>query len=188
MTRLANNRTGLFEKYFYPDRAFSSIYSIDLDELYASGIRCLIVDIDNTLAKPGAREPDERAVRWLNAVRDMGFDVCMLSNATRGRVAAFASGFGIFAISGACKPAGRGFEKAFRLLGCEPSRACVIGDQIFTDVWGGKRLGAATVYTVPVTRWEGFGVMLKRIPEFFVIRGYKKYLRRAHVYYNAIRP
>ena len=164
----------IIEKYLFPDKFCQSIYEIDFAGLHASGITGLALDVDNTLVPPGARKPDGRAAALIGSLRDAGFEICIVSNSTRRRVAEFATGFGVFAISGAGKPAAAGFLKASRLLKRDLAGMCAIGDQIFTDVLGAKRVGMKSILTKKLTGIEIFTVMLKRIPEFFVIRMYMK--------------
>ena len=157
-------------KYLFPDEIRADIYDVDLEALKAAGFKGLILDVDNTLKPPGPGGPGCGVLAWLEAARGLGFGICLLSNSRRRRVLRFSSGLGVYAISLARKPAAAGFLKAIRLLGCEPERVCVIGDQVFTDVLGARRLGLKAIYTRPVTAKEEFTVRLKRIPEARVIR------------------
>ena len=158
----------LTEKYLFPDYMAPNVYDMDFEILASLGVKGLILDIDNTLVKPGEKRPDDRTERWFEAARDGGFKVCLLSNSSRRRVAGFASGSGVFAVAKAGKPLRRGFIKAMRLLKCDASQVCVIGDQIFTDILGAKRLGLTAVLTEPFTKREEPLVALKRFPEFFI--------------------
>ena len=164
----------LASKYFYPDRAYNSIEELDLKALYESGIRGLISDIDNTLIAPGAKMPDRRMTDWIAAAREIGFDICLLSNAARRRVTRLSSGFGVYAIAMAGKPTQKGFLKALRLLKLEPAQACVIGDQIFTDILGAKLAGMMAIHIKPITKREIFTVFMKRFVEYFIMKGYYK--------------
>ena len=55
-------------------------------------------------------------------------------------------------ISHAGKPFSRGFRKAANRLGLSMREIAVIGDQIFTDVFGGNRAGALTCYVETLDR------------------------------------
>ena len=160
----------LCEKYLYPDGVYPSIYDIDAAALLERGISGLILDIDNTLKPPGRGQPSEQAIGWLDGLRDMGFAICLLSNSTRGRVARFTTGLGLFSVTYARKPAKAGFQKAVRLLGLGAGSVCVIGDQIFTDVLGAKRLGLMALYTRPITKKEEPTVRAKRLLEHFILK------------------
>ena len=158
----------------YPDIAVSSVYDIDMAELRGRGVKGLILDIDNTLARPDARMPDKRAVDWLRYAEGAGFRICLLSNSVERRASRFALAFASTVIPHARKPMKKGFLNAMRNMGVEPSQACVIGDQIFTDVYGAKRLGILSVYTKRITNREGLLVKMKRLPEYFVLKRYER--------------
>jgi HAD superfamily phosphatase (TIGR01668 family) len=159
---------------FFPDAEYDGIYAIDMARLKADGISGLILDIDNTLAASGEAKPGARLMEWLSRARADGFDIVILSNSGRRRVSAFADGLGLFAVCRASKPSARGFEKAVRLMRLDRSQACMIGDQLFTDVYGAARIGIYAIYVKPIRARELFTVMLKRIPEKIVLRAYRK--------------
>ena len=171
---MPKDKKSLSSKFLYPDLAYDSIHDIELNSLFVGGIKGLIVDIDNTLIAPGMKKPDERMNKWIETARDAGFDICLLSNASRRRVARLASGFGIYAIARAGKPSRAGFIKAMRLLKLAPPQVCVIGDQIFTDVLGAKKMGIKAIYTKPITKREEINVFFKRFAEYFIMKGYNK--------------
>lgn len=54
-----------------------------------------------------------------------------------------------------------------------PEETAVIGDQIFTDVWGGNRFGALTIMVAPLGPEIVPFIKLKRVAEKLVLRGRK---------------
>jgi HAD superfamily phosphatase (TIGR01668 family) len=169
----------MFLERFFPDAEYDDIYAIDLGRLRANGISGLILDIDNTLAAPNAAKPGDRLLGWLAGAREAGYDIVILSNSGRRRVSEFADGLGIYAVCRASKPSVHGFIKAARLMGLDRSQACMIGDQLFTDVYGAARIGIYTIYVKPIQFRELFTVMLKRLPERIVLHFYHKKQRQA---------
>lgn len=161
-----------------PAEWHSSIHAIDLQALKGRGIRGVIVDLDNTLVAWRYPRPTPAVQEWLARVRSEGLKVCIVSNGGSRRVAAFAREAGVPYIGRAAKPRGRGFREALELLGTRPGETAVVGDQIFTDVLGGNRLGLYTILVKPVSRREFIGTRLVRRVERLVLR----YLeRRGHV-------
>lgn len=67
----------------------------------------------------------------------------VFSNNHPERVGKFCEPLGVGYISHAGKPFSRGFRKAANRLGLSMREIAVIGDQIFTDVFGGNRAGRA---------------------------------------------
>ena len=159
-------------KSLTPDLIYSNIGEINLQELYDGGITGIIADLDNTLITPGAKNPDAYMKEFIESARDIGFDICLLSNSSRRRVVRVASGFGVYAIAKARKPARAGFQKAARLLGRDASQVCVVGDQLFTDIYGAKRLGIKAIYTKPITGKEEPAIKLKRVLEYFILHNF----------------
>ncbi len=77
---------------------------------------------------------------------------------------------GIPGLSKANKPSRRAFLQALDLLGSRPEQAAMIGDQVFTDVLGGNRLGLYTILVVPLCRREFLGTRVLRLVERVILR------------------
>ena len=73
---------------FFPDAVMNSTYDIDFDQLYKDGYRGLIFDIDNTLVPHGA-PADDRAKALFSHLKELGYDICLLSNNQLPRVEMF---------------------------------------------------------------------------------------------------
>lgn len=146
-----------------------SIYAIDLTRLQQRGIRALIVDLDNTLVPWADPNPTAELQSWLKRVRASGLGVCIVSNARTRRVTAFAEKLGVPCIPAAIKPFRRGFRAALACLGTCATETAVVGDQVFTDVLGGNRLGLYTILVQPVSNHEFFGTRLVRLAERIVL-------------------
>lgn len=137
-------------KSFLPRKRVDTIYEIDLDALWASGVRGIITDLDNTLV--GAREPlaTPKLGEWLKKVNALGFKVLVVSNNNAERVSKFADPLNIPYIAHARKPLRKGFLRALAQLGLAPHETVVIGDQLLTDVFGANRNGLNTVLVTPI--------------------------------------
>jgi uncharacterized protein len=136
---------------FSPDYYLRSVSDIDLDALRARGIDTLLVDLDNTLLPRDTSEVPEAARTWVRSLSAEGFTVCLVSNNWHGRVSEVADELGIDLVAKAVKPLPFAFLRALRRVGSKRSRAVVVGDQMFTDVMGGKLLGMATVMVLPLS-------------------------------------
>ena len=162
---------------FFPDIIYESIYKIDFMSLKRKGIIGLIFDIDNTLVKPSVKHPGKELVDWLLALERDGFKLCILSNSRDKRTREFSRDLNINIISRARKPLVRGFLKALSVMDLRRDEVCMIGDQLFTDVYGAKRLGIYSIYTKPIVLYEVFTVMLKRLPEALIFKLYYRLQR-----------
>ena len=145
-----------------PDEYAASVFDIDLERLKKRDIDGLIIDIDNTLVRWGAKTADRRVVEWFARLEELGFRACLLSNNTKDRVVKFTGAVRIPAVYRAAKPGKRAFRKAMAAMGKTPSTTAVIGDQVFTDIYGGKRLGLYAVLVMPIDEKEFITTRLVR--------------------------
>lgn len=157
-------------KGLHPDYYVQKIEELKIDFLKARGIKGLIVDLDNTLTPLSSQELPGMTQEWLNEVLASGLKVCIVSNNFEGRVQRFAGIIGIPGISKAVKPRRRAFRQALKLLDLESEQVAVVGDQIFTDVLGGNRLGLTTILVDSLSRKEFIGTKLFRRIEKLIKR------------------
>ena len=136
----------------HPDAFCESIYHIDTKALSDRGITNLLIDIDNTLVEWNGREVPERLIEWIDGLLEKGFSICALSNNQHFRVSKFAGSLGLPFVALAGKPRVGPYRKAMRLIGAGKNNTAVIGDQIFTDVFGGNRAGLHTILVSPIGR------------------------------------
>lgn len=164
-------------KRFYPDNIADSAYKINYKELYERGIRGLLFDIDNTLVEHGA-DANSKAVQFINQLRKMGFQVCLISNNKKERVDRFNKDIQVFSIFDAKKPSGKNYKRAMRLMKTDINNTVFIGDQLFTDVYGAKRIGMTNYFVKPIGKKEEIQIVIKRYLERIVLHFYRKDQRK----------
>lgn len=160
-------------KKLYPTKYLDSSYSIDYEQLYRSGIRGLIYDIDNTLVEHGM-PATERAIKLFEQLRSIGFDTCLISNNKEPRVKPFADAVGSKYVYDAHKPSRKNYIRAMELMGTDTGNTYFIGDQIFTDVYGANRAGIPSILVKPIHPNEEIQIVLKRKLEKIVLFCYKR--------------
>lgn len=151
-----------------------SIYDLDPDRLWDLGIRGIITDLDNTLVAWNAPDPDERLLDWVRRVRERGIGVCIASNNGHLRVEAFARHLEVPFLAKVRKPLRRGLRAAMERLGTDTAGTALLGDQVFTDVLGGNRLGLRTILVHPIGRREFFGTRVVRRFEGLVLALFRR--------------
>lgn len=161
-------------KLLCPDQQLDSIYDLDTEELRSLGIKGIIADMDNTLVPWNDRSVYPRLARWLAGLKEAGFRVCIVSNNTADRGGQLARDLDIPAFWYAVKPRRRAFRKALRELGLLPEEVAVIGDQVFTDVLGGNRMGLYTILVTPLSDKEFIWTRLVRRLERAVLKRLQK--------------
>lgn len=137
-----------------PNQVAESVLDISLGDLREKGIRALIIDLDNTLLGWDAVDIAPSMREWVMGARGLGFCLCIASNGLNARVRTIADDLGVLAIAKATKPRKRPFRRALQLLGVSAGQAAVIGDQLFTDILGGNRMGLYTILITPISRKE----------------------------------
>lgn len=161
-------------EYFFPDYSHKAVDDIDVQELYESGIRYALLDIDNTIVPYTSPFPDDKALKFLKSLSDNGIRYCFVSNNNKNRVEEFNKYIGVPVYPRAKKPLLFGIDKAMRDFGAVKENTVLIGDQIFTDMWGGKRAGILTVLVEPIEECESLFFRFKRYFEKKVIRRYNE--------------
>lgn len=150
-------------KKLYPTQYIQSIYEIDLLQLKKIGIRGIIFDIDNTLVPYDEVEPNTKIIDFFEMLRKNGFIITLVSNNTEDRVVKFNEKLKVFALHKSHKPLTRNFIKALRMMKCEKNEAIIVGDQIFTDVFGGNKAGIQTILVRPVSDKDEWKTKIKEV-------------------------
>lgn len=158
-------------KLLTPDAYVKSIFVVRPERLLANGIRGLILDIDNTLVPNHFPDADEKVIQFIQNLKHHGIKAIIVSNATQARVERFAKPLEIDYVYNALKPFARGYREAIRRMNLKPQEVAIIGDQLFTDIWGGRRIGMKTILLTPIDPREPWPVKLKRWIEKPFLKG-----------------
>lgn len=161
-------------KRFFPQKYYDSIYSISIEQLHSKNIKGIIFDIDNTLAPFDIKDPDEKIKNFFSMLQSEGFKVSLVSNNRGNRVEVFNKDLKLPAVSRAAKPSLRGLIKAMKLMGTDVATTAFVGDQLFTDVWAGNRMGVYSILVKPISDRDEWTVKLKRGLEKIVLSIYFK--------------
>jgi hypothetical protein len=100
-----------------------------------------------------------------------GFRVCLVSNNWHERVHTAAEELGFGLVSRAVKPLPFAFLTALKRVESSRKRAAVVGDQVFTDVLGGKLAGIRTVLVQPLSSSDLPHTLFLRRLESRILRG-----------------
>ena len=108
---------------------------------------------------------------WVRDLADRGFRVCLVSNNWHERVSTVAEELGFELVAKAVKPLPFAFLRALSKLGSTRRSSVVVGDQLFTDVLGGKLLGMRTVLVLPLSTYDLPHTLMLRKLERLVLAG-----------------
>lgn len=134
-----------------PTRTAPSVAEIDPHELVRSGIRGVILDLDNTIVPWGEPAPTEVVRAWMARVLAAGLRACIVSNNSGTWAAQVGDVLGVPVVGWALKPVPFGFRRAMAIMGTTPGETALIGDQLFTDVLGGNLLALRTILVEPLS-------------------------------------
>ena len=98
-----------------------------------------------------AVEPDPALITWRDGLHEAGITLFVISNSRRpNRAQQFCANLDVPYISHAGKPHAAAFHQAMEQCGCGAEETIMIGDQIFTDIWGAHNAGIRAVYIRPI--------------------------------------
>ena len=158
----------------YPDLYLTNIKEVTLELLKENKIKGLILDVDNTLIDFD-KNLIEGAKEWCDNLKQNNIKICILSNTNKvKKVEKVARILDLEYIYFAHKPNKKGFYKAQDLLGLKVKEIATVGDQIFTDVLGGNKVGMFTILTKPIDERDILITKIKRPFEKLVIKRYLK--------------
>ena len=125
-----------------PDEHVQSVAEITPERLQAIGVRALLLDLDNTITPWRSRQVPPEIAEWVKRMQEAGIQLCFVSNTRNlGRLHWLSEHLGIPYARGPMKPRRAMLRRALEMLGVEPQHAAIVGDQLFTDVWGGQSAG-----------------------------------------------
>lgn len=155
---------------FKPDYFADSIYDIDGQWLASNDIHAVILDVDNTIMARGERLPDDKLRLWVSDLRDFGIKLLVVSNNWTDRVKQIAGHLELPLLAPAAKPFGPAYKIAIERLGFPAAETAIIGDQLFTDVLGGNRVGIRTVLVAPISEVDLIHTKGLRIVERILLK------------------
>ncbi len=134
-----------------PDRVTGSVFDLSPQELRAEGIRLVLADLDNTLARYGELSPSPALRSWKEALNAEGVTLFVVSNSRKSRRCPdFCEALDVDYICHAGKPGTRAVAQALRVTGCQNWETVMAGDQIFTDTLAANRSNVTSVLVKPI--------------------------------------
>jgi len=127
------------------------VTALDLDSLRERGVSALLLDVDNTVSPHHSAEVVPGIRGWIASLGAQGFHACLVSNNWHDDIRERAAALGLPVVAKSAKPLPFGIWRAMRMLGVRRSECVMVGDQLFTDILGGKLAGVETVLVQPLT-------------------------------------
>lgn len=154
---------------FIPDVYQKSIYTINYKKLKRNGIKCLLFDLDNTIAPYKVTEPDVK-VKELFARLEEDFKVIIISNSPKNRIRPFKEKLNVDCAYSSKKPFKTKYKKILELYNFKIDEVACIGDQILTDILGANRMGFTSILVNRVAKYETIFTRFNRFFEKFILK------------------
>ncbi|HLN46750.1 MAG TPA: YqeG family HAD IIIA-type phosphatase [Magnetospirillaceae bacterium] len=148
-----------------PDAMAERVEDITVEMLQGMGVHGVALDLDNTIVPWHTADLTPTVSAWVGRLLAGGLRVCLVTNNYAGHAADVARGLGVPIVAGALKPVPIAFRRALAALHVPAANGAVIGDQLFTDVLGGKLLGMRAILVKPIGGREFFTTRLMRMME-----------------------
>lgn len=155
---------------FVPDVYAQSIYRIDYDKLIKKGIKCIIFDLDNTIAPVDAKTPSNEAKELMFKIKEKGLKVILMSNSGKKRIEPFRNGLEIDSCASACKPRKKSYEKIVSIYKFNVEEVACVGDQLLTDILGANKMGMTSILINPISKKDRLITKPNRIIENIIIK------------------
>ena len=159
---------------FIPDIYAKNIFNIDYKKLKKDGIKCVLFDLDNTIAPLSETEPSKDVKELFAYIDDLNMKIIILSNSRKKRVAPYKEKLNVDSACMSMKPLKRKFRKVLGMFNYDFSEVALIGDQVLTDVYGANRCGITSVLVDPLTDEDGFFTKINRRFEKIILNKLKK--------------
>ncbi len=157
------------EKYV-PDIYKKSIYSIDYDKLKERGIKCILFDLDNTVAPLSMKKPNRKTKNLFCDLKDKGFKIIIFSNNGKSRLKPFKDELEVDCAFRCRKPMRKKYDLILKEYKYAVSEVAIVGDNIITDILGGNKVGITTILVNQISKKELIGARISRFLEKIVIR------------------
>ena len=173
----------MFDK-FVPDMYFKSIYTIDYKGLKKKKVKCLIFDLNNTIAPLTLMKPNKKIMDLFEELKDMKFKIYIVSNSIKKRVEPFKTYLGVDSAYLSFKPSLKKFKKIYSINQFKDNEIAVIGDELLTDIWSANRMNFVSILVNPIGTKEYVSTKIGRVFEGFIINKLtdRKLFRRGKYY------
>ena len=146
---------------FIPDIYQKSIYTINYKKLKKNGIKCLLFDLNNTIASIDTNYPTDK-LRELFYTLSHDFRIIIISNSSKDRVRPFKEILNVDSAFRAFKPLKKKYKKIMNLYKYKDIEIACIGDMLITDILGGNKMGFTTILVNSISLEEPFSIKILR--------------------------
>lgn len=157
-----------------PDRYLSRISDVDIQrDLLDAGIKCVLLDVDNTILTRDESIVPRDVSSWLAKARKAGIKFCLISNDWHKNVVELANDLKLPIVVRSLKPLPAAFIRAKKKIGANKKNCIMIGDQLMTDVFGSHAVGLKCILVEPLVEKDLIHTLILRKVEKLFLRNVK---------------
>lgn len=161
-----------------------NIFTIPYSTLKKRDIKCLIFDLDNTLALIDEKKCPDEVCRLIKKLKEQ-FLVVILSNNNKKRIEPYCLSLEVDGVAWAMKPFSKGLKRIQKKYQLKKENMVIIGDQLMTDIKAGYHFGIQTILVDPLGTKDLKITKFNRILEQKMLQGLKeKGMFEKGVYYD----
>ena len=162
-------------KNFYPEYTFEKVENIPDELIHKEGIKLILMDMDNTLIDSKGKYSKELR-RWIKNIKAKGVKFYIISNSfSESTVKRISKELGVQYLYKASKPSTKAFKKICdKYPDANKCEILMVGDQLFTDIWGANRFGIRTILVKRLNKKEIIISKIKRPFERIILNHYYK--------------
>lgn len=134
---------------YLPDIYKKNIFDINYNKLKKKDIKCLIFDLDNTLALIDSNRAEDNVKKLITDLKK-SFIVVIVSNSPKRRVSSFGKALEVDYYPFALKPNIRTLKKIKSKYNLESCDIAIIGDQFITDMGYGHKGKITKIFVDPL--------------------------------------
>ena len=170
-------------KRFLPNMYAESIFTINYKKLKELGIKCILLDLDNTISPAKEVILYEETKKLIDKLKK-DFKVIIFSNNFPKRIRKFGDYYGVDIACISLKPLYYKYLHILRKYKVKASEVASIGDQLLTDIQGGNKVGMTTILVNPMTEIDETETWLNRQIEKKLFKKFeeKKWLIKGKYY------
>lgn len=132
-----------------------------------------MVDLDDTLVASHSQTMSNEYRTWLESLKAANIALLLLSNGHPKRVNYWSKELGIEGLALVGKPLSCAYRRGLKRLGKTAAHTAMVGDQLFTDVLGAKRLGIKSILVRPLSNGGLPHTRMFRKLEQIILKGEK---------------
>lgn len=151
-----------------------SVYHIDYKDLKKRGIKCIIFDLDNTIAPINVSKPTKKMKDLIEEIKDLNLRVLIVSNSTKKRVEPFKEILNVDSAYFARKPYSKKYQKIMNMYKLKPNQIACVGDQLLTDIYGANKMEFLSILVNPIGLTDYVLTKFNRLIEPFIYNQLEK--------------